>query len=62
MEVSSLIGTTYTLNQNIPIARGRALTVKGLGGALLQSTSVPIYDVTPSATSVDEGQASSCLP
>ena len=49
-------GTTYTLNQNIPIARGRALTVKGLGGALLQSTSVPIYDVTPSATSVDEGQ------
>ena len=49
-------GSTYTLNQNIPIARGRALTVKGLGGALLQSTSVPIYDVTPSATSVDEGQ------
>ena len=48
-------GATYTLNQNIPIARGRALTVKGLGGALLQSTSVPIYDVTPSATSVDEG-------
>ena len=49
-------GITYVLNQNIPIARGRALTVKGLGGALLQSTSVPIYDVTPSATSVDEGQ------
>lgn len=49
-------GTTYTLNQNIPIARGRALTVKGLGGALLQTTGVPIYDVTPSATSVDEGQ------
>ena len=48
-------GITYVLNQNIPIARGRALTVKGLGGALLQSTSVPIYDVTPSATSVDEG-------
>lgn len=49
-------GSTYTLNQNIPIARGRALTVKGLGGALLQSTSVPVYEVTPSATSVDEGQ------
>ena len=48
-------GITYVLNQNIPIARGRALTVKGLGGALLQSTSVPIYDVTPSATSVNEG-------
>ena len=48
-------GSTYTLNQNIPIARGRALTVKGLGGALLQSSSVPIYDVTPSATSVNEG-------
>ena len=47
--------STYTLNQNIPIARGRALTVKGLGGALLQSTSVPVYEVTPSATSVDEG-------
>ena len=48
-------GITYVLNQNIPIARGRALTVKGLGGALLQSSSVPIYDVTPSATSVNEG-------
>ena len=48
-------GITYVLNQNIPIARGRALTVKGLGGALLQSSSVPVYDVTPSATSVDEG-------
>ena len=48
-------GSTYTLNQDIPIARGRALAVKGLGGALLQSTSVPIYEVTPSATSVDEG-------
>ena len=47
--------STYTLNQNIPIARGRALTVKGLCGALLQSTSVPVYEVTPSATSVDEG-------
>ena len=48
-------GITYVLNQNIPIARGRALTVKGLGGALLQSSSVPVYNVTPSATSVDEG-------
>jgi len=48
-------GITYVLNQNIPIARGRALTVKGLGGALLQSTNVPVYDVTPSATNVDEG-------
>ena len=48
-------GITYVLNQNIPIARGRALTVKGLGGALLQSTNVPVYDVTPSATSVNEG-------
>ena len=35
-------GITYVLNQSIPIARGRALTIKGLGGALLQSTSVPI--------------------
>ena len=50
-------GITYVLNQSIPIARGRALTVKGLGGALLQSTSVPIYDVTPSATNVDEGSS-----
>jgi len=48
-------GITYVLNQNIPIARGRALTVKGLGGALLQSTSVPVYEVTPSSTNVDEG-------
>jgi hypothetical protein len=48
-------GSTYTLNQNIPIARGRALTIKGLGGALLQSSSVPIYDITPSATNVNEG-------
>jgi hypothetical protein len=50
-------GITYVLNQNIPIARGRALTVKGLGGALLQSTSVPIYEVTPSSTNVDEGSS-----
>lgn len=49
-------GTTYTLNQNIPIARGRALVVKGLGGALLQSATVPIYEVSASATNVDEGQ------
>ena len=48
-------GITYVLNQNIPIARGRALTVKGLGGALLQSTNVPVYEVTPSSTNVDEG-------
>ena len=48
-------GITYTLNQNVPIARGRALTVKGLGGALLQSTNVPVYEVTPSSTNVDEG-------
>ena len=50
-------GITYVLNQNIPIARGRALTIKGLGGALLQSTSVPIYEVTPSSTNVDEGSS-----
>jgi len=48
-------GITYVLNQSIPIARGRALTVKGLGGALLQSTNVPVYEVTPSSTNVDEG-------
>ena len=50
-------GITYVLNQSIPIARGRALTIKGLGGALLQSTSVPIYEVTPSSTNVDEGSS-----
>ena len=50
-------GITYVLNQDIPIARGRALTIKGLGGALLQSTSVPIYEVTPSSTNVDEGSS-----
>ena len=48
-------GTTYTLDQNIPLQRGRALTIKGLGGALLQSTTVPIYDVTPSLPNIDEG-------
>ena len=48
-------GITYVLNQSIPIARGRALTIKGLGGALLQSTNVPVYEVTPSSTNVDEG-------
>ena len=48
-------GITYVLNQSIPIARGRALTIKGLGGALFQSTNVPVYEVTPSSTNVDEG-------
>ena len=50
-------GSTYTLNQNIPIARGRALTVKGLGGALIQGGSTPTYSITESSTSVNEGSS-----
>ena len=56
-------GTTYTLNSNIPIGEGRALTVKGLGGALLQSSSIPIYNIDfvdantgISTDTVEEGQ------
>jgi hypothetical protein len=56
-------GTTYTLNSNIPIGEGRALTVKGLGGALLQSSSIPIYNIDfvdantgISTDTIEEGQ------
>ena len=50
-------GSTYTLNDDIPISRGKSLRVQGLGGALLQSSNAPIYDITPSTTSVNEGQS-----
>jgi len=50
-------GTTYGLNDDIPIARGKSLRVQGLGGGLLQSFNAPIYDITPSTTSINEGQS-----
>ena len=50
-------GTTYNLNDTIPINNNKVLTIKGLGGALLQSSNTPSYSVTPSATTVSEGNS-----
>lgn len=51
-------GTTYTVNQNIDLgdANNTRIAVKGLGGALLQLTTVtsPNYTITASSASVDE--------
>jgi len=50
-------GTTYNLNDTIPINNNKVLTIKGLGGALLQSSNVPTYTVGVSTTVIDEGQS-----
>ena len=49
-------GTSYGLNDTIPVnVSGNNLIVKGLGGALLQSTPAPSYSIGVSTTSVNEG-------
>ena len=49
-------GTSYGLNDTIPVnVSGNNLIVKGLGGALLQSTPAPVYTINASTTSVNEG-------
>jgi len=50
-------GTTYNLNDTIPINNNKVLTIKGLGGGLLQSSNAPTYTVGVSTTSVDEGSS-----
>jgi len=50
-------GTTYNLNDTIPINNNKVLTIKGLGGALLQSSNTPTYSITESSTSVNEGSS-----
>jgi hypothetical protein len=45
---------TYGLNQTFTLG-SKFFTVKALGGALLESQNAPTYTITPSATSVNEG-------
>ena len=48
---------TYNLNDTIPFGRGVGLKIRGLGGALVESTTTPIYDIAVSAASTSEGQS-----
>ena len=48
---------SYGLNDNIAISSTRSLTVKGLGGLLLQGGNTPTYSITESSTSVNEGSS-----
>ena len=50
-------GVSYGLNDTIAISSTRSLTIKGLGGALIQGSNTPTYSVTPSATTVSEGNS-----
>ena len=50
-------GTTYNLNDTIPINNNKVLTIKGLGGGLLQSSTAPTYTVGVSTTVIDEGES-----
>ncbi len=51
-------GISYGLNDTIPVRlSGNNLIVKGLGGALLQSTPAPAYSIGVSTTSVNEGSS-----
>jgi hypothetical protein len=47
-------GTTYTLDDTINLS-GSILTVKGLGGALIQLQNGPTYSIAESSTSINEG-------
>ena len=53
----SFDGVSYGLNDSIAISSTRSLTIKGLGGALIQGSNTPSYSVTPSATTVSEGNS-----
>lgn len=48
---------TYNLNDTIPFGRGVGLRIRGLGGALVESTTAPIYDVQVSQALIDEGSS-----
>lgn len=48
---------TYNLYDTIPFGRGVGLKIRGLGGALVESTTTPIYDIAVSAASTSEGQS-----
>lgn len=48
---------TYNLNDTIPFGRGVGLKIRGLGGALVESTTAPIYDVQVSQALIDEGSS-----
>ena len=50
-----LDGVSYGLNDTIAISSTRTLTVKGLGGALIQGGNSPTYGVTESLSQVNEG-------
>lgn len=50
-------GTTYGLNDAIPISDTRVANVKGLGGLLIQGSTAPAYSVGVGTTSVSEGQS-----
>ena len=47
-------GTTYGLGGSIPVGN-KNLIIKGLGGALLQPADPPVYSLTQSGTTVNEG-------
>jgi len=50
-------GVSYGLNDTIAISTTRTLTVKGLGGLLLQGGNTPTYTVGVSTTIISEGQS-----
>ena len=52
----SIGGTNYNLNDGFSLDN-KFFTIKGLGGALLQSGNVPAYSITESSTSVNEGSS-----
>ena len=47
-------GTTYQLNDQFTVGN-KSLTIKGLGGAMIQGGDPPTYSVTPNTNSVNEG-------
>ena len=47
-------GSTYGLGGSIPVGN-KNLVIKGLGGALLQPADPPVYSLTQSGTTVNEG-------
>jgi len=50
-------GVSYSLGDSIAISTTRSLSIRGLGGLLLQGTNTPTYSVGVSTTIVSEGQS-----
>ena len=50
-------GTSYSLNDSIPISSTRVANVKGLGGLLIQGANAPTYTVGVSTTIINEGES-----